>query len=69
MEGFCIVEVNASGPLQWYVAPGIGAAWSWMLSPVQTGLLLEAAGGGGASVILTFSVVALEQLPTVAVML
>lgn len=46
--GLCWVEVNPFGPVHDQVAPVIVSAINCKVVPVQTGLLLDALGVGGA---------------------
>ena len=45
--GFCVADVNPLGPVHAYVAPATVAAVRFIVLPVHTGLLLDAAGGNG----------------------
>ena len=45
--GFCVPDVNPLGPVHAYVAPATVAAVRFIVLPVHTGLLLDAAGDSG----------------------
>ena len=45
--GFCVNDVNPFGPVHAYVAPATVAAVRFIVLPVHTGLLLDAAGDSG----------------------
>ena len=45
--GFCVADVKLLGPVHAYVAPATVAAVRFIVLPVHTGLLLDAAGGKG----------------------
>ena len=45
--GFCVPDVNPFGPVHAYIAPATVAAVRFIVLPVHTGLLLDAAGDNG----------------------
>ena len=45
--GFCVADVKLFGPVHAYVAPVTVAAVRFIVLPVHTGLLLDAAGDNG----------------------
>ena len=45
--GFCAADVKLLGPVHAYVAPATVAAVRFIVLPVHTGLLLDAAGDNG----------------------
>jgi len=53
IELFCVVAVNALGPVQAYVAPGMADADKFKLLPVHNAPLFVAAGGLGVALIFT----------------
>ena len=70
MEGFCVDDENALGPVHEYVAPTIFEAVKFNVEPAQIGVLLEATGAVGVWFTTTFTVPAeLVQPPTVTVTL
>jgi len=58
---FCADAVNPLGPLHVYEAPAIVLALRVRLSPVHTGVLLDAAGAAGVGLTVTLTVD--EELP------
>jgi len=70
MEGFCVEDENALGPVHEYVAPTIFEAVKFNVEPAQIGVLLEATGAVGVWFTTTFTVPAeLVHPPTVTVTL
>ena len=68
--GFCVVLVNALGPVHEYVAPDTVGVLKLMVLPLQTGVLLLAVGVAGTAFTTTFVVPGpLVQPPTVTVKL
>jgi len=61
--GFCVEEINPFGPVQEYVAPAMFDALKLNVSPVQSGLLLAAAGAGGVALTVMATVPALLVQP------
>ena len=59
--GFCKFETKLLGPVHAYVAPATVAAVRFIVLPVHTGLLLDAAGDSG--VWFTITVVVLAAVP------
>jgi hypothetical protein len=53
IDGFCVEELNAFGPVQLYIAPANVLEVRFKVVPEQTGLLLLAVGAAGGGLITT----------------
>jgi hypothetical protein len=65
MDGFCTEEAKEFGPVHEYVAPATAGVDKLMVLPVQTGVLLDAAGVAGVVLIITTVVPIAEVQPFV----